>query len=146
MKNAIKILTVSLCLILSLSSCFIVDLFNGIKQETERVVSFTTEFAVLIENPTVENAEELLHPSSPITPEQVIAKVEDNEKLQSLNTAGEISVGKIQNLQLQYNDPTLGGTVYTADCEIIVDGTPITVKLTLLSTDDGFGLYDFDIE
>lgn len=146
MKNAIKILILSLCLALSLSSCFIVDLFNGVKQETERVITFTTEFTVLIENPTVENAEELLHPSSPLTPEHVISKIEGNEKLQSLNTAGEISVGEITNLQLKYDDPTLGGTVYTANCEIIVDGTPITVKLTLLSTEGGFGLYDFDIE
>ena len=147
MKTITKILILALCILVSLSSCaFFKSLVNDVAAETERVAHFAEDFAGLVENPTVENAQDLIHPSSPITAETVISKIENNEKLNNLDPTAKISVGKITNLSISHHDATLGGNVYTADCEIMVGNTPIIVKLKLLSTDEGFGLYDFDIK
>ena len=93
-----------------------------------------------------EEAEKLVHPASPLSPETLVDKIEGNEKIANLDFSQEITVGEITNLSISYHDETLGGNVYTAECQIMIGDTPINVKLKLLSTSEGFGLYDFDIE
>lgn len=143
MKTALKFAAISLCLILCLSSC---SFINEVQTEAQKVQSFTEDLVGVIENPTLEEAEELVHPSSPLTPEAVLDKIQNNEKLQNLDPSGEIEIGEIKNLEISYHDKELGGNVYTAECTVTVDGTPIDLTLKLLSTDEGFGLYDFDIK
>jgi hypothetical protein len=147
MKTITKILILALCILVSLSSCaFFKSLVNDVAAETERVAHFAEDFAGLVENPTVENAQDLIHPSSPITAETVISKIENNEKLNNLDPTAEIQVGEIKNVNVSYHDEKLGGNLYTAECDIIVGDVTITVHLELLSTDESFGLYDFDIK
>lgn len=143
MKTALKFAAISLCLILCLSSC---SFINEVQTEAQKVQSFTEDLVGVIENPTLEEAEELVHPSSPLTPEAVLDKIQNNEKLQNIDPSGEIEIGEIKNLEISYHDKELGGNVYTAECTVTVDGTPIDLTLKLLSTDEGFGLYDFDIK
>lgn len=143
MKKIIKLAVLSLIAILALSSC---SLINEAKQEAQKVEQFTGDFAVLVETPTIENAEKIVHPSSKLTPENVVEKIESNEKLKSLDLSQEISVGNIGDLNVSYHDKTLGGNVYSVTVQILVGDTPIDVDLTLLSTEGGFGLYDFDIK
>lgn len=143
MKKLYSAFLLVLVLCLALSSC---SFINEMKQETEKVAEFTSDFTSLMSEPTVEKAEALVHPSSPLTPEAVIEKIENNEKLASLDFTGDISVSEIGEMKMSYHDETLGGNVYTVECTVTVSGTPINVSLTLLSSGDSFGLYDFDIK
>ena len=138
-----KILLCSLCLLLCFSSC---TLINRVKQETEKTVAFTGDFVQLVEEPSVEKAEELLHPQSNLSPETVLEKIQGNDKLANLDFSQEITVGEISDVKILPQDAELGGNVYSIDCQILVGDTPINVSLTILSTEDGFGLYDFEIK
>lgn len=145
MKNITKVIICTLCILLCLSSC---TLFNKAKNEAAKVAEFSKDFVGLVKEPTVENAEELLHPSSPLTPEAVVEKIKSNEKLKDIEFSKdmEVTLGEISDVTLIRQDPKLGGAVYGADCSIIVNGQTIVVSLTMLSTSDGMGIYDFDIK
>ena len=144
MKTITKILVLSLCLVMCFTSCTLVDKAT---QEVKRVEKFAGDFVKLVEDPTIEKAEQLVHPNSPLTPEQVIEEIKNNEKLSSLKpTADNVTVKDISNLKLAAENKELGGNVYSADCEIVIDGTSVVISLKLLSTDDGFGIYDFEIK
>lgn len=147
MKALLKITLLSLCVLVTLSSCaFINSLVNEATSEAEKVADFTNDFVVLMEDPSVEKAEELIHPDSPLTPENVMEKIESNEKIQNLDFSQEIQIGEISDLRVSYHDEALGGNVYEADCQVTVGDVVINLTLKLLSTDDGFGIYDFDIK
>lgn len=147
MKKLLKFTVLALCILVSLSSCtFIKSLLNEAKTEAEHVAEFTEELVVLMEEPSIEKAEELVHPNSPLTPESVLEKIENNEKIKNLDFSGEVSIGEITNLNMSYHDKELGGNLYEAECQVTVSGTTIDITLKLLSTDEGFGLYDFDIK
>ncbi|MGM9631903.1 MAG: hypothetical protein ACI3XL_02280 [Eubacteriales bacterium] len=147
MKKIAKILIVSLVLCLALGSC---SLIRGVKQEADRIADFTVDFAEVMENPTVENAESLIHPKSSLTAESVVDKIAGNEKLQELMSSVEseedITIGEISEPEIKFNDPELGGNVYAVEVEIIINGTPVTVSLDMLSSEEGFGLLDFEIK
>lgn len=147
MKKIAKILIVSLVLCLALGSC---SLINEVKQEANRIADFTVDFAEVMENPTVENAEALIHPKSSLTAESVIDKIAGNERLQELMSSVEseedITIGEISEPKIKFNDPELGGNVYAVEVEIIIKGTPVTVSLDMLSSEEGFGLLDFEIK
>lgn len=141
--KGLKGLILIVCIVLCLSSCSFIE---EMQSEAQKAENFAQELTVLIQNPTVEKAEELVHPSSPLTPEAVVDMVQNNEKLSSLDLSQEIKVGEIGDLNFSYKDETLGGNVYTVQCQILVGDTPVDVLVTLLSDDAGFGLYDLDIK
>lgn len=145
MKNITKVIVFTLCILLCLSSCTFV---NKLKDEAAKVAEFSKDFVGLVEEPTVENAEKLLHPSSPLTPEVVVEKIKNNEKLKDIDFSKdmEVTLGEISDVTLIRQDPDLGGAVYGTECSIIVNGQTIVVSLTMLSTSDGMGIYDFDIK
>ncbi len=145
MKNITKVIVFTLCMLLCLSSCTFV---NKLKNEAAKVAEFSKDFIVLVKDPSAEKAEELLHPSSPLTPESVVDKIKNNEKLKDVEFSKDMKVtlGEISDVTLIRQDPKLGGSVYGADCSIIVNGRTIVVSLTMLSTSDGMGIYDFDIK
>lgn len=141
--KSLKSVVVVLCLLLCLSSCTFI---NDMKRDADRASDFMQELAALIENPTIEKAQELVHPSSPLTPESVVDMIQNNEKLSSLDLSQEITVGDIGDINMSYKDETLGGNVYTVECQILVGDTPVNVLVKLLSTDQAFGIYDLDIQ
>ncbi len=142
MKN-LRIAAIALCVLLCLSSC---SFINEMKEESQKITEFAEQITVLVKNPTVEKAEELVHPSSPLTPENVVDMVKNNEKLCSLDLSQEITLGDIGDIDMSYHDETLGGNVYTVECQILVGDTPVDVLVKLLSNDQGFGIYDLDIK
>lgn len=141
--KSLKSVVVVLCLLLCLSSCTFI---NDMKRDVERATDFVEELTVLIKNPTVEKAQELVHPSSPLTPESVVDMIQNNEKLSSLDLSQEITVGDIGDVDVSYQDEALGGNLYTVECQILVGDTPVNVLVKLLSTDQAFGIYDLDIK
>lgn len=144
MKTITKILVLSLCLLMCFTSC---TFFKKVGQEAKRVEEFASDFVQLVENPTIEKAEELVHPNSPLTPETVIEEIKNNEKLADLNvTPDNVELKSVSDIKFSAEDEALGGNVYSVDCELVIDGTPIVVSLKLLSSDAGFGLYNFDIK
>ncbi len=145
MKTFVKIFALSLCLLISFTSC---SLFNEVKQEMIRVKDFTVDFVELVQDPTLEKAEDLVHPSSNLTPEAVVNKLKNNETLKNLNISKDtkVNISNISDITLLRNDATLGGNVYGVDIVVSVNGTPITISLTVLSTSEGMGVYDFDIK
>lgn len=152
MKTFVKIFALSLCLILCFTSC---SLFEKAKEEAEkikeevvRVKDFSGDFVELVQDPTIEKAEDLVHPSSNLSPEAVVDKIKDNETIKNLNLSEDtkIELGEISGLTLLTNDETLGGNVYGVDMTVVIDGAPITINLKVLSTEEGMGVYDFDIE
>ncbi len=142
MKHA-KIILCSLCILLCFSSC---TLINDLKVEAGRVASFMEQFVALMEDPTIEKAEALVHPKSSITAESVIDKIQNNEALADIDWTQEITIGELSDIELLYQDADLGGNVYSVGCQVVVGGTAIDLDLTLLSTSEGMGLYDFDIK
>ena len=144
MKNITKILILSLCLLMCFTSC---TLINKVAQEAQKVEKFANDFVKLVEDPSVEQAEKLVHPKSPLTPEDVIDEIKNNEKLAGLNASAEnVEIKNISDVKFSAEDKSLGGNVYSVDCEILVDGTPVVVSLKMLSSDEGFGIYDFEIK
>lgn len=141
--KSLKALALIVCVVLCLSSCSFIE---EMQLEVQKAENFAQEITVLIQNPTVEKAQELVHPSSPLTPEAVVDMVRNNEKLSSLDLSQDIKVSEIGDIDLSYKDETLGGNVYTLQCQILVGDTPVDVLVTLLSNDAGFGLYNLDIK
>ena len=144
MKTITKILVLSLCLVMCFTSC---TFFKKVGQEAKRVEKFAGDFVQLVENPTIEKAEEIVHPNSPLTPEAVIDEIKNNEKFAGLDvTPDKVELKSVSDIKFSAEDKALGGNIYSVDCELVVDGTPIIVSLELLSSDAGFGLYNFDIK
>ena len=152
MKTFVKIFALSLCLILCFTSC---SFFDKVKEETEkikeevvRVKEFSGDFVELVQDPTVEKAEDIVHPSSNLSAEVVVDKIKNNETIKNLNISEDtkIEIGEISGLTLLTNDETLGGNVYGVDMTVVIDGSPVTINLKVLSTEEGMGVYDFDIE
>ena len=79
MKTFVKICALSLCLILCFTSCSLIDRAKEeaqkLKEEVIRVKDFSGDFVELVQEPTVERAEDLVHPSSSLTPEAVVDKI-----------------------------------------------------------------------
>lgn len=147
MKTTVKLFAIILTFVLFLTSCsFIRNLIEETVEETKRVAEFTEDFSDLLNEPTVEKAEDILHPKSSLTPETVLEKIENNEKLASLDMSQEITIGEIGELNVSFHDESLGGNVYTLDCVIMVGDTPVNVTLKLLSEGDSLGIYDFEIK
>ena len=147
MKTTLKLFAIIISLLLFFTSCsFFTDLIEETLEETKKVAEFTEDFAELVAEPDIEKAESLVHPNSNINAETVIDRIENNEKLASLDMSQEITVSEIGELDIAFHDESLGGNVYTLDCVITVGDTPINVTLKILSTDEGFGIYDFDIK
>lgn len=152
MKTFVKIFALSLCLILCFTSCSLIDRAKEeaqkLKEEAIRVKDFSGDFVELVQDPTVERAEDLVHPSSTLTPEAVVDKIKNNETIKNLELSEDtqVELGEISGLTLLANDATLGGNVYGVDMTVIIDGTPITITLKVLSTDEGMGVYDFDLQ
>lgn len=152
MKTLVKVLALSLCMLLCFTSC---SLLNKAKEEAQKakeevakVKDFTVDFVEVVKDPSVEKAEDLVHPSSSLTPEDVVNRLKENETIKNLDISKDTSVefGGFSDLTLLRNDPTLGGNVYGVDCVVNIDGTPVTISLTVLSTSEGMGIYDFDLK
>lgn len=152
MKTFVKIFALSLCLVLCFTSCSFINKVKEeaqkLKEEAIKVKDFTGDFVELVQDPTVERAEDLVHPSSTLTPEAVVDKIKNNETIKNLELSEDtqVELGEISGLTLLTNDATLGGNVYGVDMTVIVDGTPITITLKVLSTEEGMGVYDFDLQ
>lgn len=152
MKTFVKIFALSLCLVLCFTSCSFINKVKEeaqkLKEEAIKVKDFTGDFVELVQDPTVERAEDLVHPSSTLTPEAVVDKIKNNETIKNLELSEDtqVELGEISGLTLLANDATLGGNVYGVDMTVIIDGTPITITLKVLSTDEGMGVYDFDLQ
>jgi hypothetical protein len=152
MKTFVKIFALSLCLILCFTSCSLFDKAKEeaekIKEEVVRVKDFSGDFVELVQDPTIEKAEDLVHPSSNLSAEAVVDKIKNNETIKNLELSEntQVELGEISGLTLLTNDATLGGNVYGVDMTVIVDGTPITINLKVLSTSGGMGVYDFDLQ
>jgi hypothetical protein len=147
MKHTVKLFAIIISLLMFFTSCsFIQDAIEETIEETQRVAEFTEDFADLVAEPSIEKAESLVHPNSSITPETVLERITENEKLASLDMSQEITVSEIGDLSIAFKDETLGGNVYTLDCVIMVGDVPINVTLKLLSAGDTLGIYDFDIK
>ena len=152
MKTFVKIFALSLCLVLCFTSCSFINKVKEeaqkLKEEAIKVKDFTGDFVELVQDPTVERAEDLVHSSSTLTPEAVVDKIKNNETIKNLELSEDtqVELGEISGLTLLTNDATLGGNVYGVDMTVIVDGTPITITLKVLSTEEGMGVYDFDLQ
>ena len=152
MKTFVKIFALSLCLILCFTSCSLFEKAREeaekIKEEVVRVKEFSGDFVELVQDPTIEKAEDLVHPSSNLSAEVVVDKIKNNETIKNLNISEDtkIEIGEISGLTLLTNDETLGGNVYGVDMTVVIDGSPVTINLKVLSTEEGMGVYDFDIE
>ena len=145
MKHITKIIICALCVLLCLSSCTLID---SAKNEAKKVAEFSKNIVTLVKDPSVEKAEELLHPASSLTPEIVVSKIKDNEKINNLDISKDtvVTLGEITDVTLIRNDPSLGGMLYGAECSVIVNGETILISLTMLSTSEGMGIYDFEIK
>ena len=85
-----------------------------------------------------------------LTVDTLIDKVKNNEKLQGIDfdnvTEDSIQVENIGVPELSGYSEELGGNIYSLEVTVSVDGTPITLDLTLLSNESGMGFYDFEIK
>lgn len=152
-----KIILTVLCLSLCLCVCSCTFINNAV-QETKRVAEFTVDFSetleVIVSSGSAEEIEaqasQLIHPSSDLTVDTLIDKFKNNEKLQGIDfdnvTEDSIQVENIGVPELSSYSEELGGNIYSLEVTVSVDGTPITLDLTLLSNESGMGFYDFEIK
>lgn len=152
-----KIILTVLCLSLCLCVCSC-TFINKAVQETKRVAEFTVDFSetleVIVSSGSAEDIEaqasQLIHPSSDLTVDTLIDKVKNNEKLQGIDfdnvTEDSIQVENIGVPELSSYSEELGGNVYSLEVTVSVNGTSITLDLTLLSNESGMGFYDFEIK
>lgn len=148
-KHFTRILLAILCLVLSFAICSCTQI-EEIQKEAERVIAFAEQIATVVETQDLEKAKELIHPDSKITEEYIKEKLENNEKLNSIDvenlTIEDVSIASIGEPKMVMNDPNLGGNVYELEAQVMIGDTPVEIVIILLSNDAGMGFYDFDIK
>lgn len=158
-KSITRIVLAIFCLTIALTVCSCTLMQGDIMQEITNIKEFATDISdtvSAVSDPNLTNeekiakAEELIHPDSDITLESIMEDIKTNEKLQGLTSANDVQIVEMPNLEdlatiAQY-DEELGGFVYNADLTVSVDGTLITVDLTLFSNDKGMGVYNYEIK
>jgi len=152
-----KISLTVLCLALCLCVCGC-TFFDNAAKEAKRVADFTADFSDTLDavasSGSVEEikaqASKIIHPSSSLTADALIDEVKNNEKLQTIDfenlTEDSIEIENIGIPELLSYNEELDGNVYSLVVTVSVNGTPITVDLTLLSNESGMGFYDFEIK
>ena len=152
-KIILTVLSLALCL--CVCSCTFI---NNTVQEAQRVADFTVEFTktldVIASSGSAEDIQtqvsEIIHPSSNLTPDKVMDKIQSHEKLQNIDfsnlTEDSINVENIGVPEFSSYSEELGGNVYSLEITVSVDGISITLDLTLLSNESGMGFYDFEIK
>ena len=152
-----KISLTVLCLALCLCVCGC-TFFDNAAKEAKRVADFTADFSDTLDavasSGSVEeikaHTSKIIHPSSSLTADALIDEVKNNEKLQTIDfenlTEDSIEIENIGIPELLSYNEELDGNVYSLVVTVSVNGTPITVDLTLLSNESGMGFYDFEIK
>lgn len=149
MKIALKIITLVLTLVICLSVCSC-TFINKAKQEATRVLDFGEKIAVIAETQDIDKIETLIHPESNISEEYIEEKIRNNEKIKHILDEGidkdSVTIKSVSEPKIIVSDSDLGGNIYGMEATISINGTPITVSITILSTEAGMGFYDFEIK
>lgn len=149
MKRASKIITLILALVICMSVCSC-TFINKAKQEATRVLDFGEKIAVIAETQDIDKLETLVHPDSKISKEYIEDKIKNNEKVKHILDEGinkdSVTINSVSEPKMIVADSDLGGNIYGMEATISINGTPINVSITLLSTEAGLGFYDFDIK
>ena len=161
-KYISRIIIAMLCLILTLSVCSCTGGPTNIMQEVNNIKNFATDIvdvASSISNPEVtqeqliENAKTLIHPESRLSGmelEDIVAELQENEKLQGITSVSKVEIVNMPSIEdlvsmIQYNEE-LGGNTYQTELEILIDGVAFTIGLSLLSDENGMGIYDYTLK
>ena len=158
-KHTSKIALVILCVIVSLMFCSCTEAMTTVMQEVNNIKDFATDIvdvsstitdSTLTDEQRLEKAQSLIHPSSDLKLDEVIEELSKNEKIMNLGpieTVDIVSMPSIEDLAslIQYNEE-LGGNVYQTEVQVSVNGTVLTVGLTLFSDENGMGIYGYTLE
>lgn len=149
MKKALKIITLVLTLVICLSVCSC-TFINKAKQEAARALDFGEKIAVIAETQDIDKLETLIHPESSISKEYIEEKIRNNEKIKHILDEGidkdSVTIKSFSEPKMIISDSDLGGNIYGMEATISINDTPISVSITILSTEAGMGFYDFEIK
>ena len=125
------------CLIL----CSAVSCSGGISgSEAKETVA---NFLEAVENGDFEKAEELLHPDRPVHLEKFFDNVESKE---GLDFQAGIEIEKYTGFSSSYYDSTVDGSTYGLTMKATVGGKNTTIFVELVKNDNGYGIYNFEID
>ena len=145
-----------ICIVLALSFCSCMPNLD-IVQEVANVADFVLKIGEVTEkaaDPNMTDAEKielanetLFHSKSTLTVESVWDEVQHNEQLAEIGEIKSINIVTLPDpstiiSSLKY-DEELGGNTYTTVIEVAINDSIISVEITLLSDDTGFGIYDY---
>ena len=154
-----RILLSVICIILAMTFCGCTENFN-IVEETINVVNFATDLADLTTELSTSDLpdeqkmelinETIFHSDSEITIETIMADQQIADKLPDLSEGFSFDIASIPNPEdivssLTYNEE-IGGNTYTTTMDVIINGVTITIEVTLLSRNNEFGIYDYEIK
>ena len=152
MKAIAKILLLVLALSVALSVCSCANV-SSVARDVTRVIKFTEEISTITNNSssveeTVEKAEDLLHPKSPLTADSILEQLKANERLAALEGVSmeNVKLGSFSSPKFLLGDKTLGGNVYEVTVVLTVGNVNFDLTLKLLSDETDMGIYSFDIK
>lgn len=131
----ITCLFVILMLLISLSSCSL-----GISGDEAK--EFINEFFQAIEKEDYDTAKTFLHPERPADLQIFFEGVESSDNVDFSS----IVVEKYTGVSSAVYDSTVGGSTYSLSMDISASGKTAEVEVELVKNDNGFGIYNFDID
>lgn len=138
MRNVLKCIVpvlVVLAVIFSFAGCS-----GGISRDDAK--AHIREFFDAIETKDYEQASTLLHPERPADLEAFFEGLSYTEDLDF----SKIEITKYTGFSSSYYDSTVGGSTYSLSMNVKVGGNEIKMKIEIVRNDNGFGIYNFDID
>lgn len=111
--------------------------------DTKEAKSFINEFFDVIETGDYETAKTFLHPERPADLEPFFTEIEKDE---NIDFQQGIEIDRYVNFKSSYYDSTVDGSTYKPTIRTKVGDTAVTFTIEIVSNDNGYGIYNLDID
>ncbi len=114
---------------------------GGIKKNDAVATVEDFFYAVSIDDP--EKAEKLLHRDCTLDVEKLLSNAETDK---GIDFQSGVSIEKYTGFASSYYDSRYGGSMYALTMRASVSDVKLTVTVTVIQNDNGYGIYDIEIE
>ena len=125
-----------MCAASLLSSC------SGVIKRNDAIATVEDFFDAVSIN-DFEKAEKLLHRDCTLDVEKLLSNAEADKKIDFQSGVG---IEKYTGFASAYYDSRYGGSMYELTMKASVSDVKLTVTVTVIQNDNGYGIYDIEIE
>lgn len=138
-KHTVKALLLGLfCLTLSIS---LISCGDGI--DTDEAKAFINDFFEAVSADDFEKANTFLHPERPADIKTFFEGVESET---GIDFSSGIEIEKYSGFRYSYYDSSVGGSAYEVTIKASVGDKAIEFVVEIVKNDQGYGIYNFDID